>query len=190
MSGRVCVSLHPSVWGPKSTSRRGAHTKSVLAGFVFSRLRAWQRFSAWAWTCPRGPYIAAWVFSFVWEGPLQFAPANCSPRSWPEKTQRRGETLRVGTRDRHPRKPQTLHTQWRPFLHTLHTAPEAAWRHEDQSKNGATGPEIRVRWGEYHAGNAGESRLAVRCLLDDPMPTCAKTRNRQLHHQGGLIRRT
>ena len=139
-----------------------------------------------------GPLHRRLVFSFVRGGPLQFAPANCSPRSWPEKTQRRGETLRVGTRDRHPRKPQTLHTQWRPFLHTLHTAPEAAWRHEDQSKNGATGPEIRVRWGEYHAGNAGESRLAVRCLLDDALPTCAKTRNRQLHHmhQGGLISRT
>ena len=101
-----------------------------------------------------------------------------------------GETLRVGTSDRHPKKAQTLHTQSRPFLHTLHTAPEAAWRHEHQSKNGATGPEIRVRWGEYHAGNAGESRLAVRCLLDDALPTCAKTRNRQLHHQGGLISRT
>ena len=98
-----------------------------------------------------------------------------------------GETLRVGTSDRHPQKAQTLYTQWRPFLHTLHTAPEAAWRHEHQSKNGATGPEIQVRWGEYHAGNAGESRLAVRCLLDDALPTCAKTRNRQLHHQSGLI---
>jgi len=68
-----------------------------------------------------GPLHRRLVFSFVRGGPLQFAPANCSPRSWPEKTQRRGETLRVGTRDRRPRKPQTLHTQWRPFLHTLHT---------------------------------------------------------------------
>ena len=101
-----------------------------------------------------------------------------------------GETLRLGTSDRHPQKAQTLYTQRRPFLHTLHDRLKAGARFEDQSKNGATGPEIRVRWGEYHAGNAGESRLAVRCLLDDPMPTCAKTRNRQLHHQGGLISRT
>ena len=50
-----------------------------------------------------------------------------------------GETLRVGTSDRHPQKAQTLYTQWRPFLHTLHTAPEAAWRHEHQSKN--AGPQ-------------------------------------------------
>ena len=101
-----------------------------------------------------------------------------------------GETLRVGTSDRHPQKAQTLYTQQRPFLHTRHDRLKAGARFVDQSKNGATGPEIRVRWGEYHAGNAGESRLAVRCLLDDPLPTCAKTRNRQLHHQGGLISRT
>ena len=101
-----------------------------------------------------------------------------------------GETLRVGTSDRHPKRDQALYTQRRPFLHTLHDRLKAGARFEDQSKNGATGPEIRVRWGEYHAGNAGESRLAVRCLLDDPLPTCAKTRNHQLHHQGGLISRT
>ena len=104
-----------------------------------------------------------------------------------------GETLRVGTSDRHPQKAQTLYTQRRPFLHTRHDRLKAGARFVAQSKNGATGPEIRVRWGGipgYHAGNAGESRLAVRCLLDDPLPTCAKTRNRQLHHQGGLISRT
>ena len=101
-----------------------------------------------------------------------------------------GETLRVGTSDRHPQKAQTLYTQRRPFLHTLHDRLKAGARFVDQSKNGATGPENQVRWGGYHAGNAGESRLAVRCLLDDPLPTCAKTRKCQLHHQGGLISRT
>ena len=54
-------------------------------------------------------------------------------------------------------------------------------------KSGATGPVIRVRWEEYHAGNAGESRLAVGCRLDGPLPICAKMLDRQLHHQSGGI---
>ena len=30
-----------------------------------------------------------------------------------------------------------------------------------QSKNGASGPEIRFRWGACHAGNSAKPRLAV-----------------------------
>ena len=94
-----------------------------------------------------GPLHRRLVFSFVWGGPLQFAPANCSPRSWPEKTQRRGETLRVGTRDRHPRKPQTLYTHLWPFLHTLHTCSRGGMAKKRwascslQTQNCATGRE-------------------------------------------------
>ena len=98
-----------------------------------------------------------------------------------------GQTLHAEPSSDYLRQRHTTYTQRRPFLHTRHDRLKAGARFVDQSKNGATGPEIRVRWGGYHAGNAGESRLAVGCHLDDPLPTCAKTRNRQLHHQSGLI---
>ena len=102
-----------------------------------------------------------------------------------------GETLRVGTSDRHPQKAQTLYTQRRPFLHTLHDRLKAGARFLIKARTGPQDLRFGLDGGNTTcAGNAGESRLAVRCLLDDPMPTCAKTRNRQLHHQGGLISRT
>ena len=58
-----------------------------------------------------------------------------------------GETLRVGTSDRHPKKAQTLHTQRRPFLQTLHTCSRGGmakkhWASRSlQTRNCATGRE-------------------------------------------------
>ena len=139
--------IHPSIWGPKK------HLQMRRTHEVGSR-----------WICILAPARLATFFGMGMDiserplhrrlglllrlgGPAPVRTCKLQSSVMAELRNGEGETLRVGTSDRHPQKAQTLYTQWRPFLHTLHTAPEAAWRHEDQSKNGATGPEIRVRWG-------------------------------------------
>ena len=83
--------IHPSIWGPKKhlqmrrTHEVGSRWICILAP---ARLAT---FFGMGMDISERPYIAAWVFSFIWEGPLQFAPANCSPRSWPSYATERGK---------------------------------------------------------------------------------------------------
>ena len=66
-----------------------------------------------------------------------------------------GETLRVGTSDRHPQKAQTLYTQRRPFLHTLHDRLKAGARFLIKAR---TGPQD-LRFG-LDGGNTMQEMLA------------------------------
>jgi len=179
--------IHPSIWGPKKhLQMRRTHEVGSRWICIFAPARL-ATFFGMGMDMSERPLHRRLGLLLRLGGPAPVRTCKLQSSVMAELRNGEGETLRVGTSDRHPQKAQTLYTQRRPFLHTLHDRLKAGARFEDQSKNGATGPEIRVRWGEYHAGNAGESRLAVRCLLDDALPTCAKTRNRQLHHQSGLI---
>ena len=99
-------------------------------------------FLAWAWTCPDGPYIAAW--SSPWSGRVRSTPNR---RPWPNysegQTRRGRESLLIGIRELESPAHRIRSDGHFYTLATTGSEPEHA-RFVDQSKNGATGPEIWV----------------------------------------------
>ena len=141
----MCVAIHPSIWGPKSTPRRGARSRfSFNLYFAPAHLGT---FFGMGMGMSERPLHRRLVFSFCPGGSAPVRTCKLQSSVMAEIRNGEGETLGVEPPSDYLRRRHTTYTQRRPFLHTLHTCSRGGmakrrWAsHSLQTRNCATGRE-------------------------------------------------